>query len=184
MKTMKYVGIVLVAIMTGMAVTGCSEESSSISGAKAVVASVPVDSEGQTAEQRNVAHRLTLEKPGSIKHLYILSAYSGDCILYSTVKGKVTSGGKKLMPEDARPVNSNASYFTLPNGWITSERPNEDGTFGKGSEVAQAYLYWVDVRGNYHQHYLLGGQIIHVSDVPMSWPKIILNLETASVNKF
>jgi len=175
---MKYCYILLVLSLGVF--SGCEPERSvSASGAQAVSVTVPVDSNGQTAEQKNVSGRIELEKPGAVKHVYIISATTGDCILYSTAKGKVTSGGKKLMPGDARPQNENlGGLMYLPNGWITNQRPNEDGTYGDSSEMAQAYLYWFDVRGNYHQHYLLGGQIIHVSDVPMSWPKIILNLET------
>lgn len=171
---------ILFILAASLVLQSCDEPAVSVSGAKAMIAEVPVDPEGFTAEQRNVEKRLTLEKPGATKHLYIVSTFSGDCILYSTVSGKVTSGGKKLMPSDARPAEGSMGSYRLPNGWITSERPNEDGTYGQASEAAQSYLFWFDVRGGYHQHYLLGGQIIHISDVPMSWPKIILNLETAS----
>lgn len=177
---MKMFNLAICLSMT-IALLGCDDvQSVSVSGAKAITTAVQTDANGMTVEQQNIKGRLELEKPGAVKHLYILSSMSGDCILYSTVKGKVTSGGKQLMPSDARPLGEGGSYLTLPNGWITNERPSEDGTFGQGSEAAHAYLYWFDVRGNYHQHYLLGGQIIHISDVPMKWPKIILNLEEAA----
>lgn len=33
----------------------------------------------------------------------------------------------------------------------------------------------------YHQHYVTGGQIVHLSDQPISVPKVILNLETVEL---
>ena len=39
-------------------------------------------------------------------------------------------------------------------------------------------LYWWDTRDVYHQHYVTGGQIVHISDQPIVVPKIILNLES------
>jgi hypothetical protein len=55
--------------------------------------------DGLTVEQRNIRDRLKIDNlPGSIKHLYVISAYSGQVLLYSTVRGKITSGGKRLTP--------------------------------------------------------------------------------------
>jgi hypothetical protein len=69
------------------------------SGVSKVTQAVSVQSDGRTLEQSNVAKRLQLEnKPGAIQHIYIMSAYSGQVLLYSTVKGKVTSSGKRLSP--------------------------------------------------------------------------------------
>jgi len=170
-------------LAAGLLATGCDDagQSQSISGAKAIIASVPKDAEGKTAEQRNIEGRLELEKPGAVKHLYVISPNSGDVILYSTVKGKVTSAGKKLMPSDAyKGDESWTGVFDLGDGWKTSSRPNEDGTFGQAGTAAHMYVYWFDVRNNYHQHYLTGGQIVHISDVPMAFPKIILNLEASA----
>lgn len=49
--------------------------------------------------EENIAKKLTEDnKIGSIKYLYIVSAYSGDVLIYSTVKGKVTSSGKRISP--------------------------------------------------------------------------------------
>ena len=109
--------------------------------------------------------------------MYVVSSFSGDCILYSTVQGKVTSSGKRLSPTNV--VVGSAGDFKLigykiPDGRITGEVLQDDGTYGSSIE----YLYWWDSRGMYHQHYVSGGQIIHVSDSPMSFPKIMLNLET------
>ena len=34
-----------------------------------------------------------------------------------------------------------------------------------------------NARGNYHQHYVSGGQIVHIADTPMSVKGIIINME-------
>ena len=66
--------------------TGCHQPAEPISrgGVSIAAVTVPVGSDGWTAEQRNVRDRLKEDnKPGSIKHLYVISAYSGDVIIYS-----------------------------------------------------------------------------------------------------
>lgn len=178
-------------------VVGCGEDFSGVrskptprsdSGVSKASASAKVQASGLTIEQENIKARLELEnKPGSIKHLYIVSAYSGDVIIYSTVAGKLTSSGKRLTPTSvAAGVNnygdlgSTDSYgipINIGGAQRTPEVLQDDGTYGSSSE----YIYWWDARGIYHQHFPSGGQIIHVSDQPMNWPKIILNLETSSV---
>jgi hypothetical protein len=48
----------------------------------------------------------------------------------------------------------------------------DDGTYVSSVE----YLYWFDAKGVYHQHYVTGGQIVHVSDQPLAVKSIVLNL--------
>lgn len=146
---------------------------------------VETGSDGLTAEQRNISQRVQLESaPGSIKHLYVISAYSGDVILYSTVDGKVTSSGKRLTPttvaaSDGQYVDADHQGIPVRIGGRnlrTTEVLQDDGTYGSSEP---RYLYWFDVRGNYHQHYVTGGAMVHISDVPIAWPKVILNLEAS-----
>lgn len=182
----KFSLLVLVSIFT----IGCSKNPtststpSSASGIKKATVAVETGSDGLTLEQRNIADRLKMENmPGSVKHLYLISAYSGQCILYSTVKGKVTSSGKRLTPKT---VASGA--YDGPNGWrktygvevdisgkryITGEVLQDDGTYGNSIE----YLYWFDSKGVYHQHYISGGQIVHVSNQPLRVKNIVINVE-------
>ena len=56
---------------------------------------------------------------------------------------------------------------------ITLEVVQDDGTYGHSSE----YLYWWDTKGVYHQHYVSGGQIVHVSSQPLAVKGIIINME-------
>lgn len=161
-------------------------EPSSASGVAKADAKVKTGSDGLTAEQRNVKRRLEEDNtPGAIKHLYILSAYSGQCILYSTVDMKVSSSGKRLSPSSVTPYNDGTNYyppFTVGVGGYerkTTEVLGDDGTYGPSVE----YIYWWDVRGVYHQHYVSGGQIVEISSKPLAVKNIIINIEEQAAEK-
>ena len=177
--------IIILSLFTMIA--GCNyypEEKIPVSdsGVSKVKAKVKIGSDGMTVEQRNIKKRIEIENdPGSIKHLYIISAYSGQTIIYSTVKGKVTSSGKRLTPYSV--VTAGGQYISDSRVGIsikigekyhyTSEVLQDDGTYGSSIP----YLYWWDVQGRYHQHYIAGGQIVHVSNNPISVKNIIINME-------
>ena len=155
----------------------------SASGVTATTAQVTKGSDGLTIEQRNVRDRLTEDnKPGAIKHLYVISAYSGQVLIYSTVRGKITSSGKRLMPSQV----SNSLGFNIPSlgnynteladqvgSFYTTEILGDDGTYGSSVE----YVYWWDSAGIYHQHYVQGGQILHVASAPLAVKSVVLNME-------
>lgn len=179
--------VFLMALAISMILVSCdipatSSTPVSSSGVKQATVKVKVGSDGFTTEQRNVADRLDEDnKIGAIKHLYVISAYSGQVIIYSTVKGKVTSSGKRLTPtsvsaQDGDMVGSASMGMKVDiNGEThrTEEVIQDDGTYGSSNP----YLFWRDVRGVYHQHYVSGGQILHISSEPIPNVKIILNLE-------
>lgn len=154
-----------------------------VNGITKATASVTTNAAGLTVEQENVKKRLEEDNQiGALKHLYVISAFSGDVIIYSTVKGKVTSGAKRLSPGSvaagitSRTTVTSGKFRTFGNsygGQVTTEVLGDDGTFGSSSP----YIYWWDQRDVYHQHFISGGQIVHISNVPMAFPKIILNLE-------
>jgi len=158
----------------------------SASGAKQVTVKIPTNEKGHTTEQENIARRLMVDnEPGSVKHLYVISAMSGQVLIYSTVKGKVTSSGKRLTPTSVAAIEGEMvgrDHEGVPvviggRQHYTSEVLQDDGTYGSSIE----YLYWWDQRDQYHQHYVSGGQILHVSDKPIATKSIVLNLETAEV---
>lgn len=140
-----------------------------------------MQSNGKTIEQQNIIDRLHMDNmPGSIKHLYVISAYSGDVIMYSTVRGKVTSSGKRLTPKTVNgQVGSEISaarvnYVDIAGvTYATDEVIQDDGTYGDSNE----YIYWFDSKGIYHQLYVTGGMIVQVSSEPIAVNKVILNLE-------
>jgi hypothetical protein len=158
-----------------MGVNECTQESAvSTSGVSKVKVAVQAGSDGMTTEQRNVSQRLNEDnKPGSIKHLYVISAYSGQVIVYSTVRGKVTSGGKSLSPTTVTDGGSFKVDFRDGYNRYTREVLEDDGTYGQ----SMPYLYWWDTKGIYHQHYVTGGQILHISSEPFAVKGIIINME-------
>jgi hypothetical protein len=151
-------------------------------GVRQATAQVQTQASGMTVEQENISERLKRDnQPGSVKHLYVISAYSGQVLIYSTVKGKVTSSGKRLTPTT---VAANVSQYSggIPfvlngNHYYTGEVIQDDGTYGSSIP----FLFWYDTKGVYHQHYENGGQIIHISDQPLRVPRVILNMETQTV---
>ena len=171
----------ILALIVALTLFGCKEDAQkSASGVKKADVTVLIGADGFTVEQKNVRERLLLDnKTGSIKHLYIISAYSGQTIIYSTVRGKVTSSGKRLSP--ASVAASDAGHTGgIPvsisgNRYRTGEVLQDDGTYGSSVE----YLYWWDVQGRYHQHYVSGGQIVHISDQPIPVKSVTINMELA-----
>jgi prepilin-type N-terminal cleavage/methylation domain-containing protein len=136
-------------------------------------AKVTVGSDGMTTEQRNIKKRLEEDnKPGVIKHLYLISAYSGQVIFYSTVDGKVTSSSKRISNSVALQRGDRGEW----NGDFVVPSMQDDGTYGS----SMPYLYWWDTKGVYHQHYVTGGQIVHVSAQPIAVKSVIINMESAN----
>ena len=190
---MRKFGVCMLAalLVAAMITVGCDDmvqvPAQSTTGVQKATVNVPTSGDGLTVEQHNVRQRLLEDnKVGAIKHLYIISPYSGQVIFYSTVKGKVTSSGKRLSPSKALSAYDQqggwrGSGFTVPLGnsqgsVLTDEILGDDGTYGASGD----YLYWWDVRGSYHQHYLTGGQIVHISDQPIPVKSITINMEAAN----
>lgn len=181
MKSPMGVCVLALALAFAGSTDGCDDSSpTSTSGIRKTDATVSTGPDGLTIEQRNIRDRLAMDnKPGSIKHLYIISAYSGQVILYSTVRGKVTSSGKRLTPYSANDVTSSAGStgfrVQLPDGssFHTSEVLQDDGTYGE----SVPYIFWWDVQGRYHQQYISGDMMVHVSDQPIPVKSVTINLE-------
>ena len=169
----KIFAVSMVVIGLGF-LAGCDHQVQSVSGTKMATAGrVKTGPDGLTIEQHNVTERIgTDNQVGAVKHLYVISAYSGQVLIYSTVKGKVTSSGKRLTPD--RVDGENRFAFSIAGSqFYTNQVLGEDGTYGPSIE----YLYWWDAKGVYHQHYVTGGQILHISDQPLAVKGIIINME-------
>lgn len=165
--------ILMFAILASILLTSCegmiTPQQKSDSGVTKATAKVKTNPDGTTIEQRNIVLRLERDNEiGSIKHLYIISSFTGDVLQYSTVKGKVTSGGKRLSPKTVQGNGLNSSGYdnmvTL-NGtrYVTDEVLDDGGTYGDSGN----YLYWFDAQGNYQQYYPSGGTYLHISDKPL-----------------
>lgn len=161
----------------------------STSGVNKVTVTVPTGTDGLTVEQRNVSNRLQVDnQPGSIKHLYVIAPKSGKCVLYSTVRAKLTSGGKRLSPTLTGPNSTDADKnekhdndfpidFADSAKHYTHEILADDGAYGSYG-VSGGYLFWWDAGGAYHQHHLADGQIVHVSSEPVRFREVVTDAGT------
>ncbi len=182
MRKRLLIGVIALCGLMLMGLNDCDKRPNqpvSASGVEMVSVQVPVGADKLTTEQRNVKERLLKDnEPGAIKHLYVISAYSGQVLIYSTVKGKVTSGGKRLTPTSVNGGYNNGSWYGFQvriggADFYTNEVLQDDGTYGHSVE----YLYWWDTKGVYHQHYVQGGQILHVSSEPIAVKSVVINME-------
>lgn len=164
------------ALLTACGPANPTTSVQSSSGVNKQVTSVATDANGWTVEQKNVAERLKIDNaPGAIKHLYIISPYSGQTLIYCTVRGKVTSGGKRLTPTSIVAGGGGdfrQEGFDALGGHETTEVLQDDGTYGSSCE----YIYWWDTAGKFHQHFFTGGQIIHVSEQPLTVKGVVINI--------
>lgn len=152
--------------------TSCDFEpvkQTSDSGVNKATTKIKTDIDGQTIEQKNIIKRLQKDNEiGAVKHLYIISSYTGDVLEYSTVKGKITSGGKRLSPKTVLGNgydNAGASNYVAINGrdFTTDEVLDDGGAYGESSN----YFYWFDAQDSYHQYFPSGGTYVHISDKPL-----------------
>jgi hypothetical protein len=177
---MKLIIASFMALAAATQTDGCDSSRQPIesaSGARRIAAKVQKNADGTTVEQANIRERLAEDnRPGTVKHLYVMSAYSGQTLIYSTVKGKVTSSGKRLTPTTVEVSGGEYSKDGFPTGMgdtETGEVLQDDGTYGHSVD----YLYWWDTKGVYHQHYIQGGQILHISSEPISVKSVVINME-------
>ena len=158
----------------------------STTGVKKMTSEIQTDAEGHTVEQNNIDSRYKEDnRADSIKHLYVISVMSGQVILYSTVRGKVTSSSKRLTPysvvaTDGQHVGTAHEGIPVSIGGrslYTGEVLQDDGTYGSSVR----YIFWWDTKDIYHQHYISGGQIVHISSKPIAVKSIVINMEETSL---
>jgi hypothetical protein len=164
-----------------------AQDVASTSGVKPAHVEVrPNPATGLTTEQDNIAQRYNRDnQPGSVKHFYVLSPKTGSVILYSTVQGKVTSGGKRLTPRSSIEKYDCGKDCVHYEGMrvliggetqITTEMMQDDGTFGN----SVPYFYWFDTQGRYHQHFFTEGQVIAVLEQPLVGKRVIINADISA----
>ena len=186
----KVLSILLLTIMfIGCDVNSAPQKETTNSGVSANDAKanliVKKQANGMTLEQSNIVKSYEVEnRPGAIKHLYVISPYSGKVLIYSTVAGKVTSSVKGLNPSTVSTLDGQyvgSSHYGMAvtvhgKEKYTQEVMNESGTYGTSRPE---FIYWWDTKGIYHQHYVTGGQMIHVSDQPMPVREIMIDMNLA-----
>lgn len=110
-------------------------------------------------ERANISKRLTtFSDPAKISYIYLTSY--GKVMAFYTVKGKITSGSKRLTSPDQLVDNgysSDARYVV--------QAPELDGTYGSSSD----YIYFWTTDGTYVQwngEYMLADQPLQLTTQP------------------
>ena len=180
MKPIRFLALILVLSMSACNFSPTPTKSDS--GVSKASVKVQTDAEGHTIEQKNIMERLKRDNDvASIKHLYVISSFTGDVLQYSTVKGKVTSGNKRISPKTvdgatglAQGNSLNPNYVSIGNkSFVTDEVLDDGGTYGESGN----YLFWFDTQGNYHQYYPSGGTYLEICDKPLRVKKTNLSIE-------
>jgi hypothetical protein len=112
----------------------------------------------ENAEIDNIKKRLELTgDPGKLGFILLLNQ-AGQPILYEGVRGKITSGGKRLTPPDR-----DTGTYDHP---AVRQAPSDEGTWGSASP----YIYYWNVEGVYRQwagDYLYSDQPIRLKVEPL-----------------
>lgn len=105
------------------------------------------------AEQDNIANRLKLTSdPNLLGHIAIVNKV-GQVVLYTTIKGKVTSGSKRL---------TNPGYC----GDRVGDCPSDEGTFGSSNP----YIFFWTTQGQYIQtsmDYIYSDKPLRLEEKPL-----------------
>ncbi|WCK57279.1 hypothetical protein PP175_29250 (plasmid) [Aneurinibacillus sp. Ricciae_BoGa-3] len=144
MKNMKKVFLPIVATIIGATLfsVGCStneiqvQQEQKVQNAIHVFEQTKVPQINKSLERENIRQRILVSNdPNTLMWIYPMSA--GRVIGRFPVKGKVTSGGKRL-----------TATTEFNNAGNTLESPDEMGTYGASGD----YIFWFDPAGRYHQH--------------------------------
>lgn len=97
----------------------------------------------KNAEIDNIQRRLKLtSNPGQIGFVLLLNQ-AGQPIMYTSVRGKITSGGKRLTKPEAEYNVDHGEY----RGTTLGPSPSDEGTYGTAGE----YVFFWTVDGQYVQ---------------------------------
>lgn len=148
----------LIALSLGFALAACSQNqptNKEVQAEKALAAAQSI-SFTENAEIENIKRRLELTaNPGLIGYIVLLNEM-GQPVMYTGVKGKVTSGSKRL----THPQGWNGEM----RGW--AEAPSDEGTYGSSNP----YVYFWTTEGQYIQWdggYLYSDKPIRLSQAPL-----------------
>lgn len=134
--------LVAAALSAALVLTGCNVDQPSSNkeaqSEKAAAAAASIDFSAN-AEIDNIKRRLTLtSNPGAIGFVVLLNQ-AGQPILYTSVKGKITSSGKRL----TAPIK----FWSTFEAGALGDAPSDEGTWGS----SDPYIYFWDTNGVYHQ---------------------------------
>lgn len=112
----------------------------------------------RNAEIENITRRLQLTGNPDLLGFVVLLNEAGQPIMYTSVKGKVTSGGKRLTPTDVREDDF--------EGDMLRAAPSDEGTYGNSAP----YVFFWTTDGQYIQwsgNYLYSDQPFRLNTQPL-----------------
>jgi len=127
-----------IILIAALLLAGCDEGVSTnakTQANKALVAAEAI-SFTENAEIENITARLNLTSDPGLTGFVLLLNEMGQPIMYAGVKGKITSGGKRLTQPWMRTYNGN-----------TAATPSDEGTWGHSNP----YIYFWTTNGQYIQ---------------------------------
>lgn len=148
--------------LIAVALTGCIPDQTPTKSAQAQKAADAANSIvfTENAEIDNIKRRLLLtSQPGLLGYIVLLNE-SGQPVYYGTIKGKVTSGSKRLTRPDRGSTEGAGSNTIL------IAAPSDEGTYGSSGE----YVYFWTTNGQYVQwngKYFYSDQPIRLSVQPL-----------------
>ena len=136
------------------ALTACEPSQKDLQAQRALQAANSIDFD-ENAEIDNIKTRFELtSNPGALGYVLLLNE-SGQPILYVSVKGKITSSGKRL-----------TSPVDCGGGDCGPWAPSDEGTFGS----SDPYIYFWSMSGQYYQwngKYLYSDKPFRISVEPL-----------------
>lgn len=124
-----------------------------------LITAVPAPQLDNSLERANISKRLTtFSDPNKISYIYLVSY--GKVMAFYTIKGKITSGGKRLTPQNQVIYQD----VGTPENMVV-ESPELDGTYGNSNP----YIFFWTTDGVYVQwsgDYMLVDQPLQLSTPP------------------
>lgn len=172
MKHSRFLPIAALAAAS-LALTACIEEakpSQRESQAKLAQQAANTVRFNANAEIDNIKRRLELTSDPNLLGYIVLLNEAGQPIIYEGVRGKVTSGGKRLTAP-SRLWEIDTGQYT---GSAVGPAPSDEGTWGSSNP----YIFYWDTNGAYRQWsgpYLYSDKPIRLRVEPL-----VINIEPAS----
>jgi len=152
----------LLVVATALSLTACakvSPDARDLQAQKAQEAAASVNFT-ENAEIENIQKRLKLTAdPGLIGYVVLMNE-AGQPIVYTTVKGKITSGNKRLTEPDR-----SGAWGTGQNN-VVRAAPSDEGTYGSSNP----YIFFWSTTGQYYQwsgNYLYSDKPFRLSIKPL-----------------
>lgn len=132
------------------------------------VTAVPLPRLDNSLERINIKKRLeTFDAPNKVSYIYLINY--GRVMAFYTIKGKVTSGNKRLTSTQQQvSTHDNCGVVGASGGYncnFVMEAPELDGSYG----TSAPYIFFWDTEGVYHQwssDYLLVDQPQQLTSQP------------------